>query len=121
MAGFGPGLMLTLLFALCVVFKYRLERTAALKVVTAGGTSAAILEDEHFTWTDRLESLPRFLPFLVLIVVIMVAMYDGWATPSEVAGIGARGLDRAGRGRSTGATARPTSARSCRGPFARAR
>jgi len=35
--------------------------------------------------------LPRFLPFLVLIGVIMIAMYDGWATPSEVAGIGAAG------------------------------
>lgn len=91
MAGFGPGLMLTLLFAAWVVFKYRLERAAALKAVQAGGTSAAILEDEHFTWKDRLESLPRFLPFLLLIGVIMVAMYDGWATPSEVAGIGAAG------------------------------
>jgi tripartite ATP-independent transporter DctM subunit len=91
MAGFGPGLMLTILFAAWVVFKYRLERAAALKAVQASGTSAAILEDEHFTWKDRLESLPRFLPFLLLIGVIMVAMYDGWATPSEVAGIGAAG------------------------------
>ncbi|HQR12461.1 MAG TPA: TRAP transporter large permease [Casimicrobiaceae bacterium] len=91
MAGFGPGIMLTLLFAAWVVFKYRLERAAALKAVRASGTSAAILEDEHFTWKDRLESLPRFLPFLLLIGVIMVAMYDGWATPSEVAGIGAAG------------------------------
>ncbi|MFO1322541.1 MAG: TRAP transporter large permease [Burkholderiales bacterium] len=91
MAGFGPGLMLTLLFAAWVVFKYRMERAAALSVIAAGGASAAILEDEHFTWKDRFESLPRFLPFLVLIAVIMVAMYDGWATPSEVAGIGALG------------------------------
>jgi len=94
MAGFGPGLMLTLLFAAYVVLKYRAERAAALAVVRAGGTGgagAAILEDEHFTWRDRLISLPRFLPFLVLIAIIMIAMYDGWATPSEVAGIGAAG------------------------------
>ena len=91
MAGFGPGLMLTLLFAAWVVFKYRLEYRAALRLARERGTQAAILEEEHITWRDRLESLPRFLPFIVLIVVIMVAMYDGWATPSEVAGIGALG------------------------------
>jgi C4-dicarboxylate transporter DctM subunit len=91
MAGFGPGLMLTLLFAVWVVFKYRLEYNAALKLAKEGGTQAAILEEEHVSWRDRLESLPRFLPFIVLIVIIMVAMYDGWATPSEVAGIGALG------------------------------
>ena len=91
LAGFGPGLMLTLLFAAWVVFKYRLERRAALELVRKSGQTSAILEEEHFTWRDRFESLPRFLPFLVLIGIIMVAMYDGWATPSEVAGIGAAG------------------------------
>jgi len=91
MAGFGPGLLLTLLFALWVVFKYRMERAAALGLVRTHGATPAILDDEHFTWKDRFESLPRFLPFLVLIGVIMIAMYDGWATPSEVAGIGAAG------------------------------
>jgi tripartite ATP-independent transporter DctM subunit len=91
MAGFGPGLMLTLLFAAWVVFKYRLEYRAALRLAKERGTQAAILEEEHITWRDRFESLPRFLPFIVLIVIIMVAMYDGWATPSEVAGIGALG------------------------------
>jgi len=91
MAGFGPGLMLTLMFAAWVVFKYRLEYGAALRVAKERGTHAAILEEDDITWRDRFESLPRFLPFIVLIVVIMVAMYDGWATPSEVAGIGALG------------------------------
>ena len=34
-------------------------------------------------------TLPRFVPFLLVIALIMVALYGGWATPSEVAGIGA--------------------------------
>ncbi len=89
MAGIGPGVLLVLLFATWVMVKYSLERKQAL--AAGGSTAAAILEDEHFTWRDRLESLPRLLPFLVLIGVIMVAMYGGWATPSEVAGIGAAG------------------------------
>jgi C4-dicarboxylate transporter DctM subunit len=91
MAGFGPGLMLTLMFAVWVVVKYRLEYRAALRIAKERGTQAAILDEDNVTWRDRFESLPRFLPFIVLIVVIMVAMYDGWATPSEVAGIGALG------------------------------
>jgi len=36
-----------------------------------------------------MESLPRLLPFLVLIALIMGAMYGGFGTPSEVAGVGA--------------------------------
>jgi C4-dicarboxylate transporter, DctM subunit len=91
MAGFGPGLMLTALFAVYVVVKYRMEHAAALAAIRDGRGNAAILEEEQFSWADRLASLPRFLPFLILIAVIMVAMYDGWATPSEVAGIGAAG------------------------------
>ena len=95
MAGFGPGLMLTLLFAIWVVFSIRLETRPRSSSRGAGARGAAILEEEHFTWRDRLESMPRFLHFSILIVIIMVAMFDGWATPSEVAGIGAARRDHA--------------------------
>ena len=49
------------------------------------------LADEQFSWRERLETLPRLLPFVVLILIVMVALYGGWATPSEVAGVGAVG------------------------------
>ncbi|MEO8331815.1 MAG: TRAP transporter large permease subunit, partial [Gallionella sp.] len=89
MAGIGPGMLLVLLFAFWVMFKYSLERKSALAAV--GATRHAITDEEHFSWRDRMESLPRLLPFLILIAVIMIALYGGWATPSEVAGIGAAG------------------------------
>jgi tripartite ATP-independent transporter DctM subunit len=89
MAGIGPGLLLVFLFAFWVMFKYSMERKTAFAAV--GGARHAIMEDDHFTWRDRLGSLPRLLPFLILIAVIMIALYGGWATPSEVAGIGAAG------------------------------
>lgn len=96
MAGIGPGIMLTTLFAIWVVYKFSRERRLAMANISAmasGETQSrdAILQEENFTWADRLEALPRLLPFLSLIAVIMIAMYDGWATPSEVAGIGAAG------------------------------
>ncbi|MGC2165181.1 MAG: TRAP transporter large permease subunit [Gallionella sp.] len=89
MAGIGPGLLLVFLFAFWVMFKYSLERKAAF--ATADGTHQAIMQEDHFTWQDRFASLPRLLPFLILIAVVMIALYGGWATPSEVAGIGAAG------------------------------
>jgi tripartite ATP-independent transporter DctM subunit len=33
--------------------------------------------------------LPRVLPFLILLIGVMVALYGGYATPSETAGLGA--------------------------------
>ena len=38
---------------------------------------------------QRLEALPRVLPFLILLTGVMVALYGGIATPSETAGLGA--------------------------------
>ncbi|HEX9206339.1 MAG TPA: TRAP transporter large permease subunit, partial [Candidatus Deferrimicrobiaceae bacterium] len=46
---------------------------------------------ERYTWRERLATVPRLLPFLLLILLVMAALYGGWATPSEVAGIGAFG------------------------------
>ncbi len=36
-----------------------------------------------------MDALPRVLPFLILLTGVMVALYGGFATPSETAGLGA--------------------------------
>jgi len=89
MAGVGPGLLLTSLFAIWVMYKAWAEKTQRLLNHKADGTVAPAVE--FYSWKEKLEILPRLLPFLGLILVVMVALYDGWATPSEVAGIGAFG------------------------------
>ncbi|MDP1893812.1 MAG: TRAP transporter large permease [Hydrogenophaga sp.] len=89
MAGVGPGLLLTALFSLWVVYKAWAEKTDRLASHKASGRVAEPLE--FYSWKEKLEILPRLLPFLGLILVVMIALYDGWATPSEVAGIGAFG------------------------------
>jgi tripartite ATP-independent transporter DctM subunit len=38
---------------------------------------------------QKMSSLPRVLPFLVLLIGVMVALYGGYATPAETAGLGA--------------------------------
>jgi tripartite ATP-independent transporter DctM subunit len=82
-AGIVPGILLALLFAIWVAFKsHRGQRRAAVE-----GTSVAARDT--FTLRERLQALPRLLPFIVIITVVMVTLYGGFATPSEVAGVGA--------------------------------
>ena len=89
MAGVGPGLMLTAMFSIWVVYKSWAEKNE--KISANRTTGLAMPPEESFSWKQRLETLPRLAPFLGLIIIVMVALYGGWATPSEVAGIGAFG------------------------------
>ncbi|HEX6136115.1 MAG TPA: TRAP transporter large permease [Casimicrobiaceae bacterium] len=84
-AGIVPGVLLALLFALWVAFKARRERSSAAATADTRAGPAG----ESFTMRERIASLPRLLPFVAVIAVVMVALYGGFATPSEVAGVGA--------------------------------
>ncbi|HET8611074.1 MAG TPA: TRAP transporter large permease [Burkholderiales bacterium] len=86
-AGIVPGVLLAALFAVWVAYKAHRDHRQAV----AGGEDTAHLRilQEHFTWRERMETLPRLLPFAVIIFIVMVALYGGYATPSEVAGVGA--------------------------------
>jgi C4-dicarboxylate transporter DctM subunit len=88
MAGVGPGLLLTALFAVWVIYRFGQEKARVLAGDESGATRE-ILREESFSWREKFETLPRLAPFIAVIVVVMVALYGGWATPSEVAGIGA--------------------------------
>jgi len=88
LAGIGPGLLLVALFAGYAVVRARKEYQIALKVYEDGGEKSAYLDKEHFTMAQKVEMLPRVLPFLVLLIGVMVALYGGYATPSETAGLG---------------------------------
>ncbi|MFL6710315.1 MAG: TRAP transporter large permease [Massilia sp.] len=89
LAGIGPGLLLVLLFAGYAVWRARQEYKLAKTIYEAGGAKSAYLETEHFTLRQKVEMLPRVLPFVILLIGVMVALYGGYATPSETAGLGA--------------------------------
>jgi tripartite ATP-independent transporter DctM subunit len=89
LAGIGPGVLLVLLFAGYAVYRARKEYQIALDIYQKGGAKSASLDDEHFTLSQKVEMLPRVLPFLVLLIGVMIALYGGFATPSETAGLGA--------------------------------
>jgi C4-dicarboxylate transporter DctM subunit len=88
LAGIGPGVLLVGLFAGYAVYRARKEYHLALAVYEGGGVKSAYLDDEHFTLSQKVEMLPRVLPFIVLLIGVMIALYGGFATPSETAGLG---------------------------------
>jgi C4-dicarboxylate transporter DctM subunit len=89
LAGIGPGLLLVVLFASYAVWRFRREYRSASATFAAGGAKSAYLDDNNLTLREKVEMLPRVLPFVILLIGVMVALYGGLATPSETAGLGA--------------------------------
>jgi tripartite ATP-independent transporter DctM subunit len=85
LAGLVPGMLLSGMFAVYAVLRYRKEYRDALRA----GKQHAILRKDNFTMRDRFSALPRILPFLVLLIGVMGALYGGFASPGETAGLGA--------------------------------
>ncbi len=77
MAGVFPGLMLTALFM-----------TWALIDCWRKGYEFAA-RGVRYTLREKLSTLPRVLPFLLIIAGTLYVLYGGLATPSEAAGAGA--------------------------------
>jgi C4-dicarboxylate transporter, DctM subunit len=88
LAGIGPGMLLVGLFAGYAVYRYRKEHAAAMAEFTGGGKGSPMLDDHVYTMAEKVEMLPRVVPFVVLLIGVMVALYGGYATPSETAGLG---------------------------------
>jgi tripartite ATP-independent transporter DctM subunit len=89
LAGIGPGILLVAMFSIYAVARYRREYARARIAFDASGTQSALLADESFTMRQKVEMLPRVIPFVLLLIGVMAALYGGFATPSETAGLGA--------------------------------
>ena len=76
-AGVLPGLMLTALFIAWALFISWKRGT----VTTDFG--------RVYSLKEKLELMPRLLPFILVIAGVVYALYGGVATPSEAAGVGA--------------------------------
>jgi tripartite ATP-independent transporter DctM subunit len=76
-AGVLPGLMLTLMFMAWALFLSWKRGTVLID------------KDRIYTLKEKVELLPRLLPFMVVVAGVVYALYGGIATPSEAAGVGA--------------------------------
>jgi C4-dicarboxylate transporter DctM subunit len=77
LAGVMPGLLLVFLFMAWSIYS------------TWRHGSAEALASRSYSWRERFEIMPRVLPFLLIILGVLYAMYGGIATPSETAAVGA--------------------------------
>jgi tripartite ATP-independent transporter DctM subunit len=89
LAGIGPGLLLVGLFSLYAAWQYRREFAQAQAAYARDRTEHAFVGEHRYSLREKLQLLPRVLPFLVLLIGVMGALYGGYATPSETAGLGA--------------------------------
>jgi C4-dicarboxylate transporter, DctM subunit len=88
LAGVGPGLVLVALFCAYCVWRYGREYQRASDASRDHGVQSAMLDREPVTLAQKFALLPRVLPFLLLLTGVMVALYGGFATPSETGGLG---------------------------------
>jgi C4-dicarboxylate transporter DctM subunit len=75
LAGIVPGVLLAVLFMLCILI------ACLFKPSLAGGRNTA-------TWGDRVASLKDLLPVLLIFGVVIGSIYAGLATPTESAALG---------------------------------
>lgn len=76
LAGFLPGIVSALIYALIIIL-WALYRPKDAPAV--GG----------YTFKERMGSLPGVLPVIIVAFIIMSAIYNGWATPTEAGALGA--------------------------------
>lgn len=74
--GIFPGLLLSLGLALTVAIRVKIQ--PSLAPMTTG-----------FTWREKLSSLPKVLPAVVLVIVILGGLYGGVIVPTEGGALGA--------------------------------
>jgi tripartite ATP-independent transporter DctM subunit len=89
LAGIGPGILLVALFSVYTGLRFRHEYRRARIAYLIRGTHSAYLDTMTMSFMDRTRMLPKVLPFVILLIGVMVALYGGFATPSETAGLGA--------------------------------
>jgi C4-dicarboxylate transporter DctM subunit len=89
LAGIGPGVLLVVLFSVYAGFRFRYEFRRAQTAFRTHGTRSAYLDEMTLTFAEKTRMLPRVLPFVILLIGVMIALYGGFATPSETAGLGA--------------------------------
>ncbi len=79
-AGILPGIMQTAAFMIAIYI-----------VVWMKPAHAPIMEEERFTWTEKIASLLKLWSVGVLFLVVIGGLYLGWCTANEAAAVGAAG------------------------------
>ena len=76
LAGFLPGLVSAFVYGAIIVVWALMRPHQAPSI-------------HGFTWKERIVSLPPLTPIFLVVVIIISAIYQGWATPTESGALGA--------------------------------
>ncbi|MDH3667979.1 MAG: TRAP transporter large permease [Paracoccaceae bacterium] len=76
LAGFLPGIFSALVYAGIIVLWAKFKPDAGPPVT-------------GFSWSERFRSLPGVIPIVIVAMIIITAIYDGWATVTEAGALGA--------------------------------
>ncbi|THB80661.1 MAG: TRAP transporter large permease subunit [Desulfobacteraceae bacterium] len=79
MAGILPGLLLSGVYSLYIIYRGIRNPEIAPKA------------QEHYSWADRFIGLKDLAPTLILILMVLGSIYGGYATPTEAAALGVFG------------------------------
>ena len=97
-AGIIPGVIVAAISCGWIAFYYYFFVMRRRRAAVQEGESKACISEvaalpptvvEKYTWKQRMEYLPKIVPFLILIFLVTGSLYLGWASPSEAAGLGA--------------------------------
>jgi len=75
-AGVVPGILLGIFLIACILVWVTVSPSSAPKV-------------KRVSWDERLRSLLAIWPILLIVLFVLVALYTGMATPTEVGAVGA--------------------------------
>ena len=78
LAGFFPGIMEALTYSGMLLMRFKINPDLGPPVY-------------GITWKERFSSLGGTSGIIILVLLVMVSIYRGWATPTEAAGVGALG------------------------------
>lgn len=76
MAGFLPGLVSAIIYAMLIVGLAKWRKTLGPPV-------------RGYTWKQRFETVPGALPIFAVVAIIIYCIYFGWGTPTEAGALGA--------------------------------
>ena len=78
LAGFLPGIMEAVTYSGMLLMRFKINPQLGPPIY-------------GITWKDRFTSLGGTSGIIILVLLVMVSIYRGWATPTEAAGVGALG------------------------------
>jgi len=90
-----PGIIVTAMMCIWIPFYSLWARkkgmVEGMENLDKGSAGREFYGDISYTWRQRFGGILKVTPFMILVVLLLIVLYGGYATPSEAAGVCAIG------------------------------